>query len=402
MRKVFKDYDKYLSTSLKVYILVLVIVFIMKIVGLDYFGLAVDNPTIITINNVCIKFHFDFIWYILSLYIQQYLFLGIVCNKKGLYLYSFIGTIITIFMQLILSKFDNATFTYFLFCNLWFILYPMFIEKKIFIKKQILCIILIIFYQFISSVIRNIHLSYEEWNFIIDFILNIDQLILLIITYEIKVKKGVRICGQEVIFSLQKLTNLRKLPKQLQRNWHKFKQLTKVDKITFIIYFALTAIWNLLTIVTVILVAMLNDTVIECIFIITSFWLSKRAFGKAFHLKSMIQCFIVSNITYYILNRITTPLGISILIPIMLGVGLSYVTSKLVKKTYKPLYRGMTKEMFEETILQIVDKDSLKYKICYDFYINKKSDLSLSMKYNYSVMGIRKIKSRINDKIKEL
>ena len=147
---------------------------------------------------------------------------------------------------------------------------------------------------------------------------------------------------------------------------------------------------------------MLNDTFIECIFIITSFWLSKRAFGKAFHLKSMIQCFIVSNITYYILNRITTPLGISILIPIMLGVGLSYVTSKLVKKTYKPLYRGMTKEMFEETILQIVDKDSLKYKICYDFYINKKSDLSLSMKYNYSVVGIRKIKSRINDKIKEL
>ena len=86
----------------------------------------------------------------------------------------------------------------------------------------------------------------------------------------------------------------------------------------------------------------------------------------------------------------------------MLGVGLSYVTSKFVKKTYKPLYRGMPKDLFEETILQVTEKDSDKYKICYEFYIDKKSDLSLSYKYNYSVSGIRKIKDRINEKIKRL
>ena len=241
-------------------------------------------------------------------------------------------------------------------------------------------------------------------NQVADMILNLDYVLMMLITYKLYFQKGEIICTYQVEVSsfLQKLTNLRKLPKRLQRNWHKFKQLQKVDKITFVIYFALTLLWNIFTVVVVLLVATLNDTFIECIFILTSFWLSKKEFGKAFHLKSMIQCFIVSNITYYILNRITTPLGISILIPIMLGVGLSYVTSKLVKKTYKPLYRGMAKELFEETILKIVDKDSLKYKICYDFYINKKSDLSLSMKYNYSVVGIRKIKSRINDKIKEL
>ena len=116
----------------------------------------------------------------------------------------------------------------------------------------------------------------------------------------------------------------------------------------------------------------------------------------------MLQCFIVSNISYYILNRITTPLGISIFVPILLGVGLSYLTSKLVKKTYKPLYKGMPKELFEETILKVADKNSLKYKICYDFYIRGKSDLSLSFEYNYSLPGIRKIKNRINDKIREL
>ena len=41
----FKDYDKYLKTSLKVYLFVLVIIFIMKLVGLDYFGLDVNNST---------------------------------------------------------------------------------------------------------------------------------------------------------------------------------------------------------------------------------------------------------------------------------------------------------------------------------------------------------------------
>ena len=41
----FKDYDKYLSTSLKVYLFVLVIIFIMKMVGLDYFGIDINNPT---------------------------------------------------------------------------------------------------------------------------------------------------------------------------------------------------------------------------------------------------------------------------------------------------------------------------------------------------------------------
>lgn len=401
----FKDYDKYLSTSLKVYILVLVIVFIMKIVGLDYFGLDVNNPTLVKVSDYISSTHWGDVYNFITMYIQAYFMLCLSTSKIKLHKETFVFTVILFTTQCLLNMFYTMNGIYPIFSILILLIFPTFINKKILIKKPLIVVSLITLYQTISMIIRNVGINTNYNNFLIESILNLDQLLMLAITYNINfMKGGIKLCGVEVeaLFSSQKLTNLKSLPKKLQRNWHKFKQLTKVDKITFIIYFALTAIWNLLTIVTVILVAMLNDTFIECIFIITSFWLSKRAFGKAFHLKSMIQCFIVSNITYYILNRITTPLGISILIPIMLGVGLSYVTSKLVKKTYKPLYRGMTKELFEETILQIVDKDSLKYKICYDFYINKKSDLSLSMKYNYSVVGIRKIKSRINDKIKEL
>ena len=48
----FKDYGKYLSASLKVYLFVLVAIFIMKIVGLDYFGLDLTNPIIVKITTL--------------------------------------------------------------------------------------------------------------------------------------------------------------------------------------------------------------------------------------------------------------------------------------------------------------------------------------------------------------
>lgn len=68
----------------------------------------------------------------------------------------------------------------------------------------------------------------------------------------------------------------------------------------------------------------------------------------------------------------------------------------------KPLYKGMPKEEFENTIIQVTDKDSLKYQICYDYFINKDNAVYLGHKYSYSEAGIRKITSRVNDNIKAL
>ncbi len=400
----FKDYDKYLSTSLKVYLFVLAIIFIMKLVGLDYFGIALDNPVLIIINNFTLKWKLNYLYYFLSLYLQFYFYLCITCKKKKLYFYTLIGTTINITSQLIINNIsNNPNLIYYPINFLIMIIIPMIIMKKFKIIKQLKIIILMTTYQIISIIIRNPTIQYTEWNLILDIILNVDQILLLAITYKIYFTKGdVKICGQEVGLSSLKKLNLKNLLRKLQKNWHNFKKQDKVTKLTYIIYFIFSLIWNVMSVVLILFVAILNDTFIECIFILTSFWLSKKSFGKAFHFSSMSKCFIVSNLSYYILNRITTPLGISIIVPILLGVGLSYVTSKLVKKTYKPLYRGMPEELFEETILKVVDKNSLKYKICYDFYIQNKSIISLSIKYNYTESGIRKIKDRVNEKIKRL
>lgn len=404
----FKDYDKYLSTSLKVYIFVLAILFIMKLVGLDYFGITNNTKIILIIEETLTKhWYIKDIIYFIPLWITQYFIISMCLydnSKKNIKFNIILIPIYYLFQAFKLKIFGNF---YFLAEIIYFLLLIFIYNKKInkkIIKKYFLIMLLILILQFITMYVRYYVSIKCITDIIANIVLNLDYILILLIIHKIHFRKGdEKICYQvDQYSSLQKQINLKNLPKKLQKNLHNFNKQNKVEKITLIIYFILVFIWNVFTLLIILLVAKINGTFTECLFIANSFWLSKKEFGKAFHLPNMIQCFIVSNITYYILNRITTPLGISILIPILLGVGLSYVTSKLVKKTYKPLYRGMTKELFEETILKIVDKDSLKYKICYDFYINKKSDLSLSMKYNYSVVGIRKIKSRINDKIKEL
>ena len=66
---------------------------------------------------------------------------------------------------------------------------------------------------------------------------------------------------------------------------------------------------------------------------------------------------------------------------------------------------------FDENVIDLVfilDKSGSMHDLVedtiggYNSYIEKESDVSLSFKYNYSIAGIRKIKDRINAKIKEL
>lgn len=389
----FKDYDKYLTASLKVYLFVLICIFILKLSGLDYFGLdyelikAIDKR----INIVPINYIIQYI----VLYFQLYLLACITekrdSNKVQIALLTLLNTI----LSYLIFKYKLDYLYTIMSIGLFYLYFKL---KKIENKRIVFVIVVNSILQILSNIIRNNNVF--EYNFTLSLILNVDYMIMLLIWNNL-IKGGATICQHHGSSSLKKV-NLKKSLKKLQKNWRNFKKLDKITKLTNIIYFTLSLFWNLFNVALVLFVAILNDTFIECIFILTSFWLTKGKFGKAFHFKSMGKCFIVSNLSYYVLNRLTTPLGISIIIPIMLGVGLSYVTSKFVKKTYKPLYRGMSPELFEETILQVTDKDSHKYKICYDFYINKKSIIALSMKYNYTEAGIRKIKDRINKQIKGL
>lgn len=403
----FKDFNKYLSTSLKVYMFVLVIVFILKLIGFDYFGLNTDNNLIMLIDKFVLKFRLTNIYYLITLYIYTIFILCLIFkrNDKEIKIISLIYTIIGIIVKVIESKigltYVNCLIDATYLLSMIAITNIKYKQSKV-IKRAAMVLMINFFYQFITFVIRGVNYT-ERNSFTLNVILNIDYLLMLLITYKLYfMKGGFKLCGTEVgYYSLTK-KSFSNLQKDFQENSSNFKKLNKQDKATVIIYSILSIIWNIATVMVVLFIAKINKTLIECIFILSSFWISKKTFGKPFHLKSMMWCFILSNITYYVLNRVTAPIGISILVPIILGVGLSYVTSKLVKKTYKPLYRGMPEEEFEETIQKVTTKGSDKYNICYDFFIKKQNAILLGRKYNYTESGIRKITSRINEKIKAL
>lgn len=67
-----KDFKKYLTVSMQVYLFVLVIVLILKVVGLNYFGLDLKNEVIIKIDAFLGKYNLLNLWYLFT-FIQEYL-----------------------------------------------------------------------------------------------------------------------------------------------------------------------------------------------------------------------------------------------------------------------------------------------------------------------------------------
>ena len=194
----FKDYEKYLSASLKVYIFVLMIIFILKLVGLDYFGLNTSNPTLIKISNYLSSTHWGDLYYFTSLCIQFYFYLGLVTNKTKLYRETFASIAIFYSIQCLLAVFYEINWLYSVLCFLLFMIVPAIVNKRIQIKRPIKYILIMLLYQYISLFVRNVGIGGNYYNFLVDSLLNIDQLLLLAITYNIHfMKGGIRLCGEE-------------------------------------------------------------------------------------------------------------------------------------------------------------------------------------------------------------
>ena len=407
----FKDINKYLSSTLKVYLFLLIVSFILKIVGADYFKIIDSSYFGIDLDQLINNHHLKNLWYSSTLIFYTYVTIAITLNKKNVIKETLIVFPIVYVMQhfkylpviACISPLYDLVYMY-LICLIIHILTAPIFEIRRLTKRYILYNVLSIIIQFISLITRYKYSLNYNYGILVNTILNLDYFIMTLIIFYIHFNlKGVEsiwIFQTEAFSFLQKKRHYSALREKLQRNLSSFKKLNKEEKLTYIFYFILSGLWNAFTLVMIIVIALLNKTLIECIFIVTSFWISKTMFGKPFHLKSMIQCFILSNFTYYVLNRITTPLGISMIIPVALGVGLSYITSKFVKKNRK-LYKGMPLELFDELILKVEDKDSTKYNICLDYFVNKENAVFLGRKYNYSEAGIRKIADRVNKKVRE-
>lgn len=328
-----------------------------------------------------------------------------------------IFTLITMPLSII-SQFLKYTYNMpfiFIFTDLlWLfmleIVYIKFVKKNNLCKHHIsnywlYCIINLLF-QFISVIIRNIpFINCKNYihSGIANIILNFDYIMLSVIAYKLFFQMGGNSLWDMVVGSFLRLqTLLKSLPKKLQNAYQNNKSKNKVDKLTNMIYIPLYLLWNIFTVFVILFIAFLNDTFIECVIILCSFWLNKKLFGKPFHMKTALSCFVISNISYYCLNRITVPSNISLIISVLLGILLNYIASFFVDNKNKKLYRGMTIEVYDNIVLNITDKNSIDYIIGKLFYVDGYSEKWISTKLNYSVPSIQKKKYKLRDSIKEL
>lgn len=406
-----KDLDKLFSKSIQTYYFLLLIIVIIKVLGGNYFEIVYTNKVINTIDNFITTWKLENIWYAITLYINVYITLSISCNdnSKRMKKYSMIALSIAIILQILKANINLPVL--FVCIDMMYLFLLSLIYLKLYskitktnIKNYWTYMLILNIVQLLSVFIRNVPIQ-KEINFIIGMILNLDYILMLIILYKLYFYKGgVSLWDTVVSYGLQKLTSLKSLLRKLlvkfQTKTKRKKIKSKEEKITQFIYIPLYILWNLFTMSIIVLIAFLNDAFVEAIFITVAFWVNKFAFGKPFHFKSVAVCFVFSSITYYVLTRITFSTETSFFIPIFLGVALSYVTSHFIKKNIT-LYKGMNEEELTETIKQVED-NILTIKILKEYYCDRLDDREVASRNHYSVDNIRKIRQRVNKKLKNL
>lgn len=402
-----KEKIQLLDTILIVSIFMISISAILKLMGMNFFGLELESQIVNAISEFLKNnYIFDNIMALISLTIQAFVFYQLCCKNPDTKLCLFVSldmALINLSIQnfFLLAPNDPNGTIYSIISLVLLVVPSWFINKKIILKKPIGVFALLLTYQMITVFIRNITYN-EQFVRVYNLLLNFDFIILLIITYYLYLKRK----GSEVVCQVATVQNgagfysvLKNLLQGLQTNYQNFSSKDRQEKAEIIIYIILSALWECFTLGLLLFVAVLNHTLIECLFIITSFLITKGRFGTPFHFKSAWACFIVSNLSYYALNRITLSIGISFIVPVTLGILLSYGTSKLVKRPNREIYRGMPEQELLNICQELTEQE---VNILRDFYCNKKTLVALSLKYHYSEKSIYNYKKNALKKLKEL
>jgi accessory gene regulator protein AgrB len=422
-----------LKLLLKATFVLLFISVALKLLGLNVFGIN-DNYVIInTISDFLDSTHLNNLLCLILIYIQSYLIFRIICKNQNRNIYFFtslIATTINIAIQYIVfnleSSYSHITLNilYFILSYLLLIIFSVYIDKDIKvnkikgdskiivllitiwqkIKSPVMIIMLIPIYQLIIIFLRNItffQLSSSLYN----IILNFDYTILLLATLYVKLNKNIHyetnnFFESNIINILGKnfsIDEIKIILLKLRDFNKKFKEAKKIDKITIIIYLFFVILSEIINLSLVIFVAYINNALIECLFIITSFLISRKVFG-AFHLDSAIKCWMLSNITFYLLSKISLNVGITFVIPILCGIALSYITSKFIKKNSKDLYKGISERDLIE-LSQNKNLTKLEFEILKKYYCEGTNINKLTFIYHYSRAQLYRYKSNAEKKI---
>lgn len=406
MKKINKVYERAIMT----YVFLLIITLIIKLLGGNYFKLAVNNEQINLISNIITGLHLENIWYAISIYIYSIFIISMTVNDNSQLLKKYCLVILPIFIGIQFIKNNNLIFVIIDIISLLVtsLIYIHFIKKekvniKDLVKRYVVVVFINLIIQLISMITRDGNVEVLVDNFIINFIYNFDYFLLMLIIYKYYFMEGCESIWQMVAsFSSHLLQALKTLPKRLQDYFIRNSRLSNEEKVEKTVYIPLIILFNLFTLSCILFIAVLNGAFIEAIYITISFWINKTAFGKSYHAETVAKCFIISSIAYYCLTKITCEIGISIFVPIILGIALSYVTSLFVKDKYeRKLYKGMPEEDLYK-IVGLVTNNELEIKMLKEYYCDRMTQTAVAMRNNYSISSFEKKKKKILDRLKEV
>lgn len=408
-----KDFCRICIRTILTYSIIILIICLLKAFNIDYFGIKYDNDLINTFSKFVVKNNLENIWYSITLYFYTYMILSISCkdNSKKMKIYSLIITIIGIPYKYFTNNLNNLIIKCLL--EMLFMCFPPIIyTKKIksSIKNIILFILLNTLFQMSALFCKNINYSNNK-DFITNVMLDIDYIIISLLFYYYYFNQKEEKNLWETVVGLfldlwhgfmQFLDSLLEYLKHLIfglknhkntiKKVLKAKRRERIDNIIFLsIYYLLTLLWNIFTVVLIVFVAKINNISITIIFILFSFLINKGKFGKPLHLKSAFYCFIVSNVSYYFISRLTLPIGTSYLVPILIGVLVSYYTSLIVKYNTKDIYKGISEEELRD-ICAVKHLEKYKTDFLVDYYCKRMNYVQLHFKYKYSIDRLRHMK----------
>lgn len=104
-----------------------------------------------------------------------------------------------------------------------------------------------------------------------------------------------------------------------------FQNLKELFKtFTWVIYIIVTQTWQALGILVI---SIINNRPWECLFILVGFLVGRLFFGKTYHAPTMFICTILTWVIFYFLTAAVPTFSVSITLPAIFGVFLSYALS---------------------------------------------------------------------------
>ena len=228
------DVKLILKRTVLTYTYILFTVFILKLCGLDYFGIDTSNPFILWLDGFLNNFIvFNVINFILIM-VYQHIMLSLMTDNKC-YKFTAYSAFFTFAFQFGLKKrlmvCGLGVIGEFLYLFILLFCYSKINKRPIQVKRFVTVILISFLFQAVSTLTRYRYSIAYVTSPSINFIMNIDYLMLMVMTYKLYFMKGdVKLCGvfQVVVGSFsQKLTLLKEQQKQFQINYSKTSKKEK-------------------------------------------------------------------------------------------------------------------------------------------------------------------------------